>query len=400
MAASVRMFCALRIATRGSVPFGSACGVVQVTRLACRVSVTSLLVNPRLPAWQQSRHGSFFNKLTAEELWKGMLAETGAGSRSGRGKRGKRKVKKDLNRGQRIGEGRAGFLWPGLNIPVTKHGILQPITQRNDAERQEAHVEMLRFRDEWEKRLRTKVKKERGWTGHTWGGISLNPPDPGPNQETYEDFQVYVLEVKNVFTMTAKEGRKKTVSCLVATGNGKGAAGFALGKSADRRTALRKAKNKALRYLYYVERYNDHSIYHDIVSKFKKTTLHMKKQHDGYGLHCHRAIITLCKLIGIKNMYCKVEGSTNILNITKALFKGLTNQETHQTLADKKRLHVVEFQPQRDPLPIVVASPTDETRLDPEPEDQIPNNRLDWRDIKAAQGFKRSVWANVKRSVY
>lgn len=46
----------------------------------------------------------------------------------------------------------------------------------------------------------------------------------------------------------------------------------------------------------------------------------------GYGLHCHRAVITLCKLIGIKDMYCKVDGSVNLLNITRALFTGLANQ--------------------------------------------------------------------------
>ena len=46
----------------------------------------------------------------------------------------------------------------------------------------------------------------------------------------------------------------------------------------------------------------------------------------GYGLHCHRAVITLCKLIGIKDMYCKVEGSINLLNITRALFTGLATQ--------------------------------------------------------------------------
>lgn len=46
----------------------------------------------------------------------------------------------------------------------------------------------------------------------------------------------------------------------------------------------------------------------------------------GYGLRCHRAVITLCKLIGIKDMYCKVEGSVNLLNITRALFTGLANQ--------------------------------------------------------------------------
>lgn len=46
----------------------------------------------------------------------------------------------------------------------------------------------------------------------------------------------------------------------------------------------------------------------------------------GYGLHCHRAIITLSRLIGIKDMYCKVEGSANLKNITTALFSGLATQ--------------------------------------------------------------------------
>jgi len=46
----------------------------------------------------------------------------------------------------------------------------------------------------------------------------------------------------------------------------------------------------------------------------------------GYGLRCHRAIITICKLIGIKDMYAKVTGSKNLINITRALFKGLTQQ--------------------------------------------------------------------------
>lgn len=44
--------------------------------------------------------------MTADELWKGVLAESGSGGRKGRGKRTKRKLKRDLNRGQRIGEGK------------------------------------------------------------------------------------------------------------------------------------------------------------------------------------------------------------------------------------------------------------------------------------------------------
>lgn len=36
-------------------------------------------------------------------------------------------------------------------------------------------------RDEWERKKKMKLKRERGWTGNSWGGTSLGPPDPGPN---------------------------------------------------------------------------------------------------------------------------------------------------------------------------------------------------------------------------
>lgn len=69
-------------------------------------------------------------------------------------------------------------------------------------------------------------------------------------------------------------------------------------------------------------------------------------------------------------------------------------------LADKKKLHVVEFQSNQGPLPIVVASPKDEVRSTPECEDEIPNTKLHWGDVRVAQGIKRSVWTGVKRTVW
>lgn len=70
-------------------------------------------------------------------------------------------------------------------------------------------------------------------------------------------------------------------------------------------------------------------------------------------------------------------------------------------LADKKQLHVVEFQSHRGALPMVVASPkSGGVRPDPEPEDDIPNTRLHWDDVRATQGQKRSIWAGVKRTVW
>uniref|UniRef100_A0A8C8SPZ6 Small ribosomal subunit protein uS5m n=1 Tax=Pelusios castaneus TaxID=367368 RepID=A0A8C8SPZ6_9SAUR len=342
----------------------------------------------------------WFVTVRADELWKGALGETGPGTKKGRGKRTKRRNRKDLNKGQLIGEGNSGFLWPGLNTPLEKSGVPQPIGQRNKAEQEKVQSEKIHQREEWEKRRRIKVKRERGWTGRSWGGISLGHPEPGPNGETYEDFDCRVIEVKSVFNMTAKEGRKRSFSGLVVVGNGNGAAGFAVGKASDKLAALTKAKNRAVHYLHYVERYQDHTIYHDITTTFKRTTIRMKKQHKGYGLHCHRALITMCKLIGITDLYAKLSGSANLLNVTRAFFKGLTQQETHQDLADKKKLYVVEFREECGALPIVVASPCGTVRKEPEPTEEVPNTKLEWREVKVAQGMSRSVWANVRRTVW
>ncbi|XP_077884229.1 small ribosomal subunit protein uS5m-like isoform X2 [Ictidomys tridecemlineatus] len=106
-----------------------------------------------------------------------------------------------------------------------RNGAVQTIAQRSKEEQEQVAADMLQQREEWDWKRRMKVKRERGWSGNTWGGLSVGPPDPGPSGETYEDFDTRILEVRNVFNMTAKEGRKRSVHVLVAVGNGQGAAG-------------------------------------------------------------------------------------------------------------------------------------------------------------------------------
>nr|KAF6329090.1 mitochondrial ribosomal protein S5 [Pipistrellus kuhlii] len=163
--------------------------------LTCALQTQCWISSPSNLMGQQHRSYSFFTKLTADELWKGALAETGAGARKGRGKRTKRKRRKDLNRGQIIGEGHSGFLWPGLNVPLMKDGAMQTIAQRSKEEQEKVEADMFQQREEWDRKRKMKVKRERGWSGNTWGGVSLGPPDPGPNGERYDDFDTRILEV-------------------------------------------------------------------------------------------------------------------------------------------------------------------------------------------------------------
>jgi len=62
-------------------------------------------------------------------------------------------------------------------------------------------------------------------------------------------------------------------------------------------------------------------------------------------------------LLGIKDMRCKVQGPTTPLSLVRATFQGLLSQETHQQLADRTGLNVVEFRTECGMRPVIVASP-------------------------------------------
>jgi len=126
--------------------------------------------------------------------------------------------------------------------------------------------------------------------------------------------------------MKANAGRYRRISVVVVTGNKNGLVGFALGKAADAKAALRRAKNRAGQKLMYIERYNNHTVYHDFFTQFCNTRIFVEKRPEGYGLKCHRAIRTICEIIGITDLYAKVEGSSNLQNVVKAFFLGLLKQ--------------------------------------------------------------------------
>jgi small subunit ribosomal protein S5 len=68
------------------------------------------------------------------------------------------------------------------------------------------------------------------------------------------------------------------------------------------------------------------SVYHDFFSQFGKTKIFVTKKPEGFGLVCHRAIKTTCEVIGIKDLYAKIEGPTNLQHIIKASFIRLLQQ--------------------------------------------------------------------------
>lgn len=100
------------------------------------------------------------------------------------------------------------------------------------------------------------------------------------------------------------------------------------------------------------------SVYQDFFAECQGVQIFGQRVPEGHGLKCHRAMQRLCQLVGIKDLRAKVLGNTkNYINITKAFFTALVNQETHQELADRTRLLVVESRRDLNYMPRIVAAP-------------------------------------------
>ncbi|CAH1791852.1 unnamed protein product [Owenia fusiformis] len=353
---------------------------------SCAATKTSrrLLIVEQQITFIPVRNTGFFNKMTGKELWEGVTSVSSAGKKKGRGKRVGRMRQRDLNRGQVLGEGlRSNFVWPGLNAPVIKGR--QVIRQEELPPDPTKMEELNKFRDKMSTFRHLPLPTlQRGWSGNRFPGQSVGPPDP-IGEYDFKDFDSRCVEFKIVTNMTGNLGRKHRFSAMVVVGNGNGLAGYAVAKANKGRSAIQQAKNRAAQKLQYIPLYKGHTVYHDMYEKEQQVGVFMHKKPEGFGLVCHRAIKSICELIGIKDLYAKVEANNkgNVQALTTAVFRALGNQETHQELADRLKLHVIERRSERDYFPEVVASPSDGAAKETvDPDEDLDFRRLYFPDQK------------------
>ncbi len=302
---------------------------------------------------------------------KELLGAVGGGRGGRKGKGRKKGGMKDGRRGfdVKLGHGKDGVRWPGLSFPIRKmepgkwynddqlemKEVSEETEEENDVEFSTVLSQDLQTGKRYRRRLSETNWTIKGWTGKSWGGRHVGCPET-PDGNPLLDFQSIVIERKRVVNQT-KGGKRRSVSTVVVVGNGKGAAGFAVGKGDDVKTALRKAKNSAVNYLQLMPRCDDHTIFHNIDTKYCASRVIMRKAVQGTGLQCNRVIAAICNLVGIKDLRAKVVGSTNPLNVVRATFKGLSSQQTHQRLANNSGKYIVEMRPETGYRPVVIAIP-------------------------------------------
>ena len=127
----------------------------------------------------------------------------------------------------------------------------------------------------------------------------------------------------NRVSKTTKGGTRLAFSALVVVGDGKGKAGYGLGKAGEVATAIKKALAAAKKQMIVIARRGT-TITHDIIGQCGSAIVVLKPASEGTGVIASGAVRAVCDGAGITNILTKCHRSNNPINVVKATFDGLS----------------------------------------------------------------------------
>jgi small subunit ribosomal protein S5 len=117
-------------------------------------------------------------------------------------------------------------------------------------------------------------------------------------------------------------GRKMRFNSLVVVGDGKGHVGIGFGKANEVASAVNKAKENAKKRIFKSPLING-TIPHKINIKYGAVRLMLKPASPGTGIIAGGPVRAVMEQVGIANILSKNTGSTNAINVVKAVEQGL-----------------------------------------------------------------------------
>ncbi|MCL1883879.1 MAG: 30S ribosomal protein S5 [Defluviitaleaceae bacterium] len=146
------------------------------------------------------------------------------------------------------------------------------------------------------------------------------------------DLKDKVVSINRV-TKVVKGGRTFRFAALVVVGDEAGHVGVGLGKANEIPEAIRKGKEDAKKNIFFFEKNEDDSLYHEIVGHFGAAKVLMRPAPEGTGVIAGGAVRAVLELAGIRNVVTKSIGSNNKHNVVKATLTGLKQIKTPSVVA-------------------------------------------------------------------
>ena len=130
-----------------------------------------------------------------------------------------------------------------------------------------------------------------------------------------------VVQINRVSKATTG-GRRMRFNCIVVVGDGNGHVGVGFGKANEVASAVNKAKESAKKNIFRAPIIKG-TIPHRIDIKYGSVKLMLKPASDGTGIIAGGPVRAVLEQVGVTNILTKNTGSTNAINVVKAVAKGL-----------------------------------------------------------------------------
>ena len=153
------------------------------------------------------------------------------------------------------------------------------------------------------------------------------------------DLQEETVVCINRVSKATTGGRSMRFNSLVVVGDGNGHVGIGFGKANDVAMAVSKAKEKAKKRIIKVPMMNG-TVPHRMDIKHGSVRLMLKPAGPGTGIIAGGPVREILTQLGVKNILSKNTGSTNAINVVKALEYGLLNLKDPLMIAKQRGITV------------------------------------------------------------
>ncbi|KAA0216049.1 MAG: 30S ribosomal protein S5 [Leptolyngbya sp. PLA3] len=136
---------------------------------------------------------------------------------------------------------------------------------------------------------------------------------------------------------TVKGGRRFSFGALVVVGDRRGKVGYGYGKSNEVPSAIEKAQKQAKRELSTIPMAG-RTIPHQVEGRFGSAKVRLVPASPGTGVVAGGTVRTILEMAGITDCLTKCYGSTNKVNVIKAVFDGISKLQQREQIEELRGL--------------------------------------------------------------